>query len=344
MRDHDPFDKIVSRSPRMQAIFDLIRSVAATSTTVLIEGETGTGKEQVAMAIHRASRAEQGPWVAVNCAALPETLLGSELFGHEKGAFTSAQAQRRGRFELADGGTIFLDEIGDIPASMQATLLRVLQERSFERVGGRQSIQVDVRLIAATNRSLQRLVQEGKFREDLYYRVNVLKIELPPLRERSEDIPLLADHFAAKFAPRGEAPKRVSPECLERLMHYSWPGNVRELENVIERACALCPGNTLSSEHLPDEVLHPAAGGRPWEVDLSKTLPQLLREVQEDIEVRYLYKALEKSRGNVGRCAEICGLSRRCISAKMTAYQISRAPFAKESVEDDEGALVAGEN
>src|SRR5207302_5735224 len=194
------FHNILSKNPRMHAVFELISNVAHTTTTVLVEGETGTGKEQVARAIHHASQERTGPMVAVNCAALPENLLESELFGHEKGSFTSAVGQRRGRFELADGGTLFLDEVGDIPAAMQAKLLRVLQERRFERVGGAESIEVDVRVIGATNRSLQKLVQDGKFREDLYYRLNVVKIDLPPLRERREDIPLLAAYFTEKYA------------------------------------------------------------------------------------------------------------------------------------------------
>ena len=202
------FHNILSKNPQMHAIFELISNVAYTTTTVLIEGETGTGKEQTARAIHQASQNRTGPLVAVNCAALPETLLESELFGHEKGAFTSAVTQRRGRFEMADGGTIFLDEVGDVPLTMQAKLLRVLQERRFERVGGTQSIEVDVRVIAATNRNLKRLVAQGTFREDLYYRLNVVKIELPPLRERPEDIPLLATHFIGKSTRPGEAPNR----------------------------------------------------------------------------------------------------------------------------------------
>src|SRR5207302_8307644 len=204
------FQNILSKNPQMHAVFELINNVAHTNTTVLIEGETGTGKEQVARAVHAAAIQSTGPFVPVNCAALPETLLESELFGHEKGAFTSAVGQRRGRFELAEGGTIFLDEIGDVPAAMQAKLLRVLQERRFERVGGTESIEVDVRIIAATNRSLLRLVKQGTFREDLYYRLNVVKIDLPPLRERPEDIPLLATHFAEKSARPGEAPKQRS--------------------------------------------------------------------------------------------------------------------------------------
>ncbi len=201
------FHNILSKNPKMHAVFELISRVAQSTSTVLIEGETGTGKEQVARAIHEASHLRTGPIIAVNCAALPETLLESELFGHEKGSFTNAVGQRRGRFELADGGTIFLDEVGDVPPAMQAKLLRVLQERRFERVGGTESIEVDVRVIAATNRSLLRLVKEGTFREDLYYRLNVVKIDLPPLRERTEDIPLLATHFAQKYARPGEVPE-----------------------------------------------------------------------------------------------------------------------------------------
>src|SRR5207249_4298572 len=207
---------------------ELINNVADTNTTVLIEGETGTGKEQIARALHSASHHHNtGHFVAVNCAALPETLLESELFGHEKGAFTGAVGQRRGRFEMANGGTLFLDEVGDVPASMQAKLLRVLQDRRFERVGGSESIEVDVRVIAATNRSLQRLVRKGTFREDLYYRLNVVKIDLPPLRDRTEDIPLLATHFTEKYASKGGQPNQIAPEAMEVLLHCRWPGNIR---------------------------------------------------------------------------------------------------------------------
>src|SRR5437763_6519983 len=248
------FHNILSKNPRMHAVFELISNVAHTTSTVLIEGETGTGKEQVARAIHLASTVRTGPMIAVNCAALPENLLESELFGHEKGAFTSAMNQRRGRFELADGGTIFLDEVGDIPAAMQAKLLRVLQERRFERVGGTESIEVDVRVIAATNRSLVKKVKKGEFREDLFYRLNVVKIDLPPLRERPEDIPLLATHFAAKFARPGIPPKQVDPAAMELLMNYRWPGNVRELENVIERVCVTSRADVIRREDLPAEL------------------------------------------------------------------------------------------
>jgi DNA-binding NtrC family response regulator len=227
------FQNILSKNPRMHAVFELINHVGSTNTTVLIEGETGTGKEQVARAVHGGSNHRRGPLVAVNCAALPESLLESELFGHEKGAFTGAVSQRPGRFEMAHGGTIFLDEIGDVPATMQAKLLRVLQERSFERVGGSKPIEVDVRVIGATNRSLQKMVEDGKFREDLFYRLNVIKIVLPPLRERTEDIPLLATHFTMKFARPNEPPQKIAPDVMAVLLNYSWPGNIRELENAI---------------------------------------------------------------------------------------------------------------
>jgi DNA-binding NtrC family response regulator len=325
------FRGVLSVNPKMHAVFELIRSVAQTTTTVLIEGETGTGKEQVARAIHDASSSlRSGPFVAINCAALPETLLESELFGHEKGSFTGAVGQRKGRFEMADTGTLFLDEVGDIPATMQAKLLRVLQERRFERVGGAASIEVDVRVIAATNRSLTALVKKGKFREDLYYRLNVVKIDLPPLRERPEDISLLATHFASKHARPGERPPTFAPEAMEKLLNHTWPGNIRELENAIERACVTARGSSIQPEDLPLEVLHVRSSDGGAQVDLSKPLPELLREVTLDLERRYLTRAMKKSRGNVGRCAKICGLSRRSISAKLAEYNIKKESFKEE--------------
>src|SRR5438093_2572851 len=274
------FNNILSKNPRMHGVFELIGNLAQTSTTVLIEGETGTGKEVVALAIHAATQGRSGPFIAVNCAALPENLLESELFGHEKGAFTSAMTQRRGRFELADGGTIFLDEIGDIPPAMQAKLLRVLQERRFERVGGTESIEVDVRVIAATNRSLQKLVAEGKFREDLYYRVNVVKIDLPPLRERREDIPLLAAYFADKYAKPGDPPKKIPPQAMEVLLNYSWPGNIRELENAIERACVTSQNGSILPQYFPAELLHTEPTQSTCAVDVNQPLPDLLHRIQ----------------------------------------------------------------
>jgi two-component system response regulator AtoC len=331
LQEQYSFRGVLSVNPKMHAVFELIRSVAQTTTTVLIEGETGTGKEQVARAIHDASSTlRSGPFVAINCAALPETLLESELFGHEKGAFTGAVGQRVGRFEQANGGTLFLDEVGDIPPTMQAKLLRVLQERRFERVGGTASIEVDVRVIAATNRGLPEMVEKGKFREDLYYRLNVVKIDLPPLRDRPEDIPLLATHFATKHGRVGERPPGFSPEAMEKLLNHTWPGNIRELENAVERACVTTRDTCIQAEDLPLEVLRLRSGTGLARVDLSKPLPQLLREVSLDLERRYLIKAMRRSRGNVGRCAKICGLSRRSISAKLTEYEIRKESFKEE--------------
>ncbi len=331
LQEQYSFRGVLSVNPRMHAVFELIRSVAQTTTTVLIEGETGTGKEQVARAIHDASSTlRSGPFVAINCAALPETLLESELFGHEKGSFTGAIGQRVGRFEQANGGTLFLDEVGDIPTTMQAKLLRVLQERRFERVGGTASLEVDVRVIAATNRGLPAMVEKGKFREDLYYRLNVIKIDLPPLRERPEDIPLLATHFAGKHARLGERPPTFTPQAMEKLLNHAWPGNIRELENAIERACVTLREACIQIEDLPLEVLRVRSGDAAARVDLSKQLPQLLREVVLDLKRRYLIEAMKKSRGNVGRCAKICGLSRRSISAKLTEYNIRKESFKED--------------
>jgi transcriptional regulator with GAF, ATPase, and Fis domain len=268
--------------------------------------------------------------VAVNCAALPENLLESELFGHEKGSFTSAVSQRKGRFELAEGGTMFLDEVGDVPAAMQAKLLRVLQERKFERVGGTQSIEVDVRVIAATNRPLKNMVKQGKFREDLFYRLNVVKVDLPPLRERPEDIPLLATHFAEKYAVPGESPKLIAPAAMEVLINYPWPGNVRELENVIERASVTCRSNTIEVENLPAELASPASPRTPFQIDLNRPLPDLVKEMIANLEKQYIQKALRKTHGHVGRCAKICGMSRRSITSKIAEYSLDKAAFQEQ--------------
>ncbi len=327
LRARYSFHNILSKNPQMHAIFELISNVAYTNTTVLIEGETGTGKEQTARAIHQASQNRTGPLVAVNCAALPETLLESELFGHEKGAFTSAVGQRRGRFEMAHGGTLFLDEVGDVPLTMQAKLLRVLQERRFERVGGSQSIEVDVRVIAATNRNLKRLVAQGTFREDLYYRILVVKIDLPPLRERPEDIPLLATHFVNKCTRPGDVPRQISPRTMEVLLNYRWPGNIRELENAVERACVTSRDGVLQVENLPPEVLTPSSPRTPFHIDLDRPLPEVLRDAVNGIERQYISKALKKTRGNVSRCARICGMSRRSITGKIAEYKLDKSVF-----------------
>jgi DNA-binding NtrC family response regulator len=325
------FHNILSKSPHMHAVFELIGHVAqAAGTTVLVEGETGTGKELVARAIHLASPRAEGPLVAVNCAALPETLLESELFGHEKGAFTTAIQQRKGRFELAHGGTIFLDEVGEVPLTMQAKLLRVLQERCFERVGGTETVEVDVRVITATNKDLRKLIAEGQFREDLYYRLNVVKITLPPLRERREDIPLLAAHFTEKYCRLAASPKPISPEAMEVLLSYDWPGNIRELENAIERACVTSRGAAIRPEDLPPDLTRKRDGKSPLSPDLSRPLRDQLAEVTSAFEKRYLRRALRKTRGHVARAATITGLSRRALTAKIAQYKIDTSEFKGE--------------
>jgi DNA-binding NtrC family response regulator len=327
LHDRFSFHSILSKSPKMHAVFELISHVAETTTTVLIEGQTGTGKEMVARAIHEASAKRTGPFVAINCAAIPDTLLESELFGHEKGAFTSAVGQRRGRFELADGGTLFLDEVGDVPPTMQVKLLRVLQERRFERVGGSATVEVDVRVVAATNRGLPKLVKEGKFREDLYYRLNVVKLELPPLHERPEDIPFLTAHFIQKYSRLGQPAKHISPEAMEILLRYSWPGNIRELENAIERACVTSRDDRIVPENLPPDILTPPKAKAPFPVDLSRPLTEQLPEIVAAFEERYLRRALKKARGHIGRTAKITGLSRRSISDKIAQYKIDKSLF-----------------
>jgi len=334
LRGSNGFQNILSRNPRMHAIFELIQNVAGTTATVLIEGETGTGKEQVARAIHQVSAVasqRSGPLVAVSCAALPENLLESELFGHEKGSFTGAATQRTGRFEMANGGTLFLDEVGDVPPAMQIKLLRVLQERAFERVGGSKPIEVDVRVIAATNRNLSRLVHRGEFREDLYYRLNVVKIDLPPLRERPEDIPLLATYFAGRHARPDEPLRTIAPEAMERLLQHTWPGNIRELENAIERACVTARGPVIQPHDLPPDLLNLRKNMvARLNIDLGRPLPDLVREKTVELEKEYLRRALKKCRGNIGRVAKISGLSRRSISTKLAEYEINKKEFKED--------------
>lgn len=327
LQERFSFQNVVSKSPKIHAIFELIGHVATTNTTVLIEGETGTGKEVIARAIHTASTQRKGPFIAINCAALPETLLESELFGHEKGAFTNALSQRKGRFELANGGTLLLDEVGDVPMAMQAKLLRVLQERVIERVGGATPIEVDVRIVAATNRSLRKRVSEGEFREDLYYRLNVIKIDLPPLRERPEDIPLLASHFTQKYARQGQGPCQISPEAMDRLLAYTWPGNIRQLENAIERACVTAKSGIIRPENLPSEVAEPVHVTPKQPIDLTRPLPEQLEELTASFEESYLREALKKARGSVTRCAEITGLSRQSLTSRLAQYQIDKSLF-----------------
>lgn len=323
------FQNVLSRSPKMHDVFELIGHIADNVSTVLIRGETGTGKEQVARAIHQAtSKHRSGPFVAVNCGALNENLLESELFGHEKGSYTGADKKRIGRFELAHGGTLFLDEIGDVPMSMQIKLLRVLQERRFERVGGTEPIEVDVRIVAATHQDMEKQVKEKKFREDLYYRLNVIPIFLPPLRERPEDIPVLVSHFCVKFARPGQKSPTLSPEALAVLQKAPWPGNVRQLENAIERACVTARDGVIRTKDLPPDIGRRADGGKnPFQVDLSRQLPEQLAELQAAFEKRYITRALKRTRGHVGKCAKITGLSRRSITDKISQYGINKDEF-----------------
>jgi two-component system response regulator AtoC len=297
---------LIGDSPAMQDIYKTVGRVARSDATVLVSGETGTGKELVATVIHRNSTYSAGPLIKVNCAALPETLLESELFGHEKGAFTGAIAQRKGRFELANKGTIFLDEVGEMTLATQKKLLRVLQEREFERVGGTNSIKVDTRVVAATNKDLPREIEVGNFREDLYYRLNVIAIELPPLRERPGDLPLLVEHFLHKHRyGRGSSPARISQEAMNRLMGHDWPGNVRELENTVERAVIMARGGIIAEEH----ITFPGQEARRA-VDVAQAIADgaTLDEFLKDVESRFLREALRQSGGNQSVAANLIGI------------------------------------
>jgi DNA-binding NtrC family response regulator len=307
---------IVTKNARMRDILALCQEVASLRSTVLIQGESGTGKEMIARAIHNSGGRAQKPMVAVSCAALAETLLESELFGHEKGAFTGADQQKRGKFELADGGTIFLDEIGDISPKLQVDLLRVLQERSFYRVGGSQEVRVDVRAIAATHVNLQQAVAEGKFREDLYYRLNVIEIRIPPLRERREDVPLLALHFLERLAHElGKDVSDISEGALKLLMEYNWPGNVRELENTIERAIVTCKNHVLTEDSFGFLALNGTAG-RVWAPPAGMSL--------EEMEKVLIVSTLQRTSGNIKESAGILGIDRSTLYEKIKRYEIPR--------------------
>jgi two-component system response regulator AtoC len=319
-------ERIVGNSAAMQEVYKTIGKVAKADATVLITGESGTGKELVAEALHYNSNRRSGPIVKVSCAALPETLLEAELFGHEKGSFTGAQAQRRGRFELADKGTIFLDEIGEMSLPMQTKLLRVLQDRKIERVGSSLPIKVDIRIICATNKDLQRQVEAQKFRDDLFYRLNVINIHMPPLRERKEDIPALVEHFLAKHRYSATAqPAAISEEALKRLMEYEWPGNVRELENVVERAVVLSRGQIITSRELPfgehEAGDHDDEGGE--EISSEKSyFKKSVAQFEKDL----IMKALRDANGNRSKAAEMLGIYRRLLYAKIKEYALEGYP------------------
>ena len=312
------FSNIVSRNPRMLEIFELIRKVSDFKTTVLIMGESGTGKELIARALHYQSKRKNASFVAVNCGAIPHTLLESELFGHLRGAFTDASTDKTGLFEQAHGGTLFLDEIGEMPLSLQVKLLRVLQDEEIRPVGSSTVKKVDVRVISATSKQLEQEITEGRFREDLYFRLNVLGIILPPLRERTEDIPLLVDHFLAKFGVMfGKEEVRLSQDALRTLVGYQWPGNVRELENCIERGLLLCEGNQLDVESLPDNLRGKSNGNASVGIP-SDSLS--IKKAEEILERELIRRALEKTGGNRTHAARLLEISHRSLLYKLKEY------------------------
>ncbi len=320
------FENIIGDSPQMQKIYRIVEKVADTDSTVLILGESGTGKELIAKAIHYNSPRRNRPFVPINCGAIPEELLESELFGHEKGAFTSAIKERAGRFELANGGTIFLDEIGDMSPKLQVKLLRVLQEHRFERIGGTKTIKVDIRVIAATHQDLEKAVEEGKFREDLFYRLNVIPIKIPPLRERGTDIDLLVTYFMKTYSKRkGMQPKKIAPETMECLRRFHWPGNVRELENVIERLLILTDSEEIRPEHLPEHILRPRG-------DSTISVPEIpedglyLKKVVEEFENRLILQALHRCNGKKNKAAELLKLNRTTLIEKLKKRKIQYQP------------------
>ncbi len=320
LKDRFRPSNIIGNSKAMQEVYQLIAQVSHSDATVLVRGESGTGKELVAHAIHYGSRRAAKPFIKVNCAALPESVIESELFGHEKGAFTGAVASRKGRFELAHGGTLFLDEIGDLSPGLQIKLLRVLQEREFERVGGTETIKIDVRLIAATNRILEQLIEKETFRQDLYYRLNVFPIHIPPLRERRTDILLLADHFAEKYSHLSHKDvRRISTPAIDMLMAYHWPGNVRELENCIERAVLLSDDGVVHGHHLPPSLQTAETTGTTPSGDLKSTLQRVERELILD--------TLKSSRGNMAAAAAALGITERIMGLRVRAFGIDARRF-----------------
>ncbi|HKS67732.1 MAG TPA: sigma-54 dependent transcriptional regulator [Candidatus Acidoferrales bacterium] len=315
------YDNIVAQSEKMQAVLRLVERVAPTNATVLVGGESGVGKDLIARAIHQNSQRASGPFVKINSTAIPETLLESELFGYEKGAFTGATSSKPGKFELADKGTLFLDEIGDIPPAIQVKLLRVLQEREFERLGGTKTLKVDVRMIAATNRDLRAALEEGTFREDLYYRLNVVAVDIPPLREHKEDIPALVNFFLAKYAREMEKPvSKIRPEALNLLMEFHWPGNVRELENVIQRAVTLSSGPEIEAG---DVRIDQPAGKLPGAAANHFLPPGVTLDQWEDEAIR---EALRRANGNKSQAARLLGLSRNALRYRLSKIGVSDPP------------------
>ncbi len=352
---HGEFDfgNIIGDSPALREVLSKVEQVAPTNSTVLLRGETGTGKELVAHAIHINSKREEKPFVRVNCASLAPGILESELFGHEKGSFTGAMERRRGRFELADGGTLFLDECGDLPMEVQIKLLRTLQERELERVGGNETIKVDVRVVSATNRNLEKMIEEGEFREDLYYRLNVFPINLPPLRDRPEDLQVLVHHFITKFARQMGVPTSVpNAEAISKLREYNWPGNVRELENIVERAMILARGAPLNASHLdfgrraqpssqsgpvPSVTTQAPSAPVAAPADEGKSLAERLL----DSERKEIVAAVEKSRGNIASAARTLGINRSTLYYRLRKHGLEHLLPTKVQVGGEELPAVA---
>jgi two-component system response regulator PilR (NtrC family) len=336
-RAETSFENMIGKSRPMQEVFTLIEKVASTDSTVLITGESGTGKELAARAIHANSRRRDRAFVSINCAALPENLLESELFGHVKGSFTGAVSDKKGMFETANAGTIFLDEVGETSPWTQVKLFRVLQERTIRRVGGNEEIPVNVRIIAATNQNLRKRIEEGKFREELFYRLNVISIDMPPLRKRTDDIPILIQHFLKKHCERmGRKIKRLTPEVVAAMVKYSWPGNVRELENIIERMCAVEERETITAESLPPDIINvgmvPAGGA-------IALLPGFNLETHLDqVAKAYIKEAGSTAAGNMRRMAELLGVSYRSLRYLIKKYQI-KPPRGSELGEDENGPV-----
>ena len=322
LRDRYDFSNILGTSGPMRLVYEQVSQVARADTTVLIRGESGTGKELIAQAVHYNSLRAKRPFIKVSCAALPESLIESELFGYEKGAFTGAHAAKKGRFELADGGTLFLDEIGELNLSIQINLLRVLQGREYERVGGTKTIRANVRLVAATNKDLEHAIAAGTFREDLYYRLNVFSIFLPPLRERKPDLLLLADHFLEKTSlGHGKHIKRISTPAIDALMAYHWPGNVRELENAIERAVVVCDGQVVHAHHLPPSLQTPASPGTAMSLSLKEAIDAYENDLIQD--------ALKTARGNRARAARLLNTTGRIMNYRVRQLNIDCRRFRK---------------
>jgi Nif-specific regulatory protein len=322
LRERYDFSNMIGNSGAMRQVYEQITQVAGTNTTVLIRGESGTGKELIAHAIHYSSKRAKKPFVKVSCAALPETLIESELFGYEKGAFSGAQLRKKGRFELAEGGTLFLDEIGDLNLPTQVKLLRVIQGREFERLGSTETIHSNVRLIAATNKDLEKAILEGCFREDLYYRLNVFSIFLPPLRERKPDVMALADHFLEKYVrEHGKNIRRISTPAIDMLMSYHWPGNVRELENTMERAVLVCDGNVIHGHHLPPTLQTAEASGTIPTVSLGEAVASYEKDLIQD--------ALKTTRGNRSKAARLLRTTERILNYKIHRYSIDCKRFKR---------------